>query len=181
MANVKNLKRGNPKTQFKTGKKQVEIAKKGGKASGVAKRKKKAEKEEIRRAADIALTMLKAPVSDKNKATLEAYGINKGDANYLAAMIAGVIKNVTTRGDYKGLEKVLKIVGQDEKTNFDIEAKKKELEYKQKEIEFRERELSLREKEFEYKVAFEKGEIKEEERVVIVNDLDELVRNGKGS
>lgn len=181
MANVKNLKRGNPKTQFKTGKKQVEIAKKGGKASGVAKRKKKAEQAEIQKAADIALTMLRAPVSDKNKEALKAFGINPEGANYLAAMFAGVIKNVSSRGDYKGLEKMLKIIGQDEKVNFEMQAKQKELSFREKEIEFRERELALREKEFEYKVALEKGEIKEEERVIIVDDLDELVKNGKDS
>lgn len=41
MANkLDNLKRGNPATQFKTGRQQVETAKKAGKASAEAKRKK---------------------------------------------------------------------------------------------------------------------------------------------
>lgn len=34
MANTDNLKRGNPDTQFRTGREQVEIARKGGIASG---------------------------------------------------------------------------------------------------------------------------------------------------
>ena len=38
-ANTKNLKKGNPATQFKAGREQAETAKKGGKASGEARRK----------------------------------------------------------------------------------------------------------------------------------------------
>ena len=40
MANTDNLKRGNAETQFRTGREQVEIARKGGIASGVARREK---------------------------------------------------------------------------------------------------------------------------------------------
>lgn len=42
MANTDNLKRGNPETQFRTGREQVEIATKGGIASGKARREQSA-------------------------------------------------------------------------------------------------------------------------------------------
>ena len=45
MANTKNLKRGNPDTQFKSGREQVEISRKGGKASAASKAKQKTMKE----------------------------------------------------------------------------------------------------------------------------------------
>lgn len=45
MANTKNLKRGNPDTQFKSGREQVEISRKGGKASAASKAKRKTMKE----------------------------------------------------------------------------------------------------------------------------------------
>lgn len=45
MANIKNLKRGNPDTQFKSGREQVEISRKGGKASAASKAKQKTMKE----------------------------------------------------------------------------------------------------------------------------------------
>lgn len=45
MANTKNLKRGNPDTQFKSGQSAVEAGRKGGKASGAVKAKQKTMKE----------------------------------------------------------------------------------------------------------------------------------------
>jgi len=45
LANTKNLKRGNPDTQFKSGREQVEISRKGGKASAASKAKQKTMKE----------------------------------------------------------------------------------------------------------------------------------------
>ena len=45
MANNGNLKKGNPETQFKAGREQVEIARKGGIASGESKRRKREAKE----------------------------------------------------------------------------------------------------------------------------------------
>ena len=45
MANTQNLKRGNPATQFKAGRAQVEIARKGAKAAAEKKAKQKTMKE----------------------------------------------------------------------------------------------------------------------------------------
>lgn len=47
MANTENLKRGNPETQFKSGRKAVEAGRKGGKRSGEAKRERKLIRERI--------------------------------------------------------------------------------------------------------------------------------------
>lgn len=47
MANVKNLKQGNPDTQFKSGRQAVENGKKGGKASAKKREEQKTLKEEL--------------------------------------------------------------------------------------------------------------------------------------
>jgi len=47
MANIENLKRGNPETQFRTGREQVEIARKGGIRSGEVRRERKLIKDRI--------------------------------------------------------------------------------------------------------------------------------------
>lgn len=53
MANVKNLRQGNPDTQFKSGRKAVENGKKGGIASGESKRRKR----DMRERLEILLSM----------------------------------------------------------------------------------------------------------------------------
>lgn len=55
MANTKNLRKGNPETQFKAGREQVETARKGGKASGQAKRKRKEFKEALKLALSVVM------------------------------------------------------------------------------------------------------------------------------
>lgn len=47
MANTDNLKRGNPDTQFRTGREQVEIARQGGIRSGEVRRENKLIKDRI--------------------------------------------------------------------------------------------------------------------------------------
>ena len=64
MANKKNLLQGNPDTQFRTGREQVEIAKKGGKASGKARQRKK----EMRERLAILLSM---PLKDGKETDIE--------------------------------------------------------------------------------------------------------------
>lgn len=68
MANTENLVKGNPETQFRTGREQVETARKGGKASGEARRLKKTY-------AEIANEIMSLPVTDENtKAFIESMG-----------------------------------------------------------------------------------------------------------
>ena len=47
MANTQNLKKGNPETQFESGQQAVESGRKGGIASGIAKRERKAMKDTL--------------------------------------------------------------------------------------------------------------------------------------
>ena len=66
--NDENLKKGNPETQFKSGRKAVEAGRKGGKKSGEAKKKK----------ADIKATVqdvLNDEYTDKSGRTLSGIGV----------------------------------------------------------------------------------------------------------
>ena len=74
-------------TQFQTGEKQVEIARKGGLASGEAKRKKK-------KMSQVATLMLESALTEKNKTAIKAIcpGVAEEDMTIQSAMIAGQIK-----------------------------------------------------------------------------------------
>lgn len=77
-----NLKKGKA-TQFQTGEKQVEIARQGGIASGIAKRKKKT-------LATMAQTFAELPVPDKVQKQLEELGVSKEDAIHQMALVAAM-------------------------------------------------------------------------------------------
>lgn len=101
MANEQNLLRGNPATQFKAGREQVEIAKKGGIASGEAKRRKKS-------IAEMANMMLNMQITDTAKVSMKRSGINTDaidpeDMTAMSYMIAGQIK-AAAQGSTKALE-----------------------------------------------------------------------------
>ena len=74
-------------TQFQAGEKQVEIARKGGLASGEAKRKKKT-------MSQVATLMMESALTDKNKTAIKALcpGVQDDDMTIQSAMIAGQIK-----------------------------------------------------------------------------------------
>lgn len=87
MANIKNLKRGNPDTQFKSGPSAVEAGRKGGKASGAVKAKQKTMKEaaqlilngtyeddgkKITGMDKIILTLFKIATDDSNRQCISA-------------------------------------------------------------------------------------------------------------
>lgn len=88
MANTKNLKRGNPDTQFKSGRDAADAGRKGGKASGVTKAKQKTMKEaaqlilngtyedadgkEITGMDKIILTLFKIATDDSNRQCISA-------------------------------------------------------------------------------------------------------------
>ena len=74
-------------TQFKTGAKQVEIARQGGLASGKAKREKKT-------MAQMASLMLNSELSEKSKASIKqlCQNVEEADMTVQSAMIAGQIK-----------------------------------------------------------------------------------------
>lgn len=86
-----NLKRGNPETQFKPGRQQVEIAKKGAKAAAEAKRRKK-------NLAELAKTFSELQViDDKAKKALAKLGISEDDATQGMVMVASMF-NAASKG-----------------------------------------------------------------------------------
>lgn len=100
MANNKNLKKGNPKTQFKSGQKAAESGSKGGIASGIAKREKKAMK-------DTLATLLSMPLNNNEAAdieTIQSVAALKGKNITVqeAIMLAQVQKAI--KGDTKAAE-----------------------------------------------------------------------------
>lgn len=74
-------------TQFKSGAKQVEIARRGGLASGRAKREKKS-------MAQMATMMLESALTDKSKAAIKGLckDVPEGDITVQSAVVAGQIK-----------------------------------------------------------------------------------------
>lgn len=161
MANVKNLKRGNPDTQFKSGQRAVEMGRKGGLAYGKSKTYQ-----------DIFKKMLSAPLNDDQRRKLEQFGIDPDEATYMTMMFASVMSTATKKGDFKAMEKTMELAGM---------SKRLETEQRVKEVELsiKERDLELREKQFEYQMAKDKGEVKEEEKVYIINDLEKEAKRNK--
>ena len=129
MANNKNLKRGNPETQFKSGRKAVESGRKGGIASGIAKRKKRTEKE-------LAMMILDAAVSDDDdRHELESFGIEGEDATYYALMLARLIQKALN-GDVQAIKEYRNIIETDNAAK-DIELRKQEAKRRDKELEMK--------------------------------------------
>lgn len=98
--NDENLKRGNPKTEFKSGREAVENGKKGGIASGVAKRKKK-------NTAELINAMLNAKANGDNQQLLQKqYGnaIDSDEMDMNALCVAGLINKTVRDGDTKAFE-----------------------------------------------------------------------------
>lgn len=97
MANNENLKKGKA-TQFKTGEKQVEIARKGGIASGEAKRKK----------AD-----LRDAVQDILDGVYKVKGQDKTGAEVLAMALFKIAADSKNRSAVAAFNSLAKMVGQD--------------------------------------------------------------------
>ena len=81
MACIENLMRGNPETQFKAGAKQTEIARRGGIASGIAKREKKLFKEEIEKKLGQSLeSMVDAMIAEAENGNVKAFEVLRDTA-----------------------------------------------------------------------------------------------------
>ena len=78
-----NLKKGNPETQFTSGRRAVENGRKGGIASAKAKRQKKT-------LVAMAQTFAELPVPDKVQKQLEELGVSKEDAIHQMALVAAM-------------------------------------------------------------------------------------------
>lgn len=87
---------------------QREIRKKGGIASGAARRRKKSMKE----AADLFLSL---PASVKDKNSLKKLGIDSDDADMQMAVIAGITSRAI-KGDAKAAKLLLEILGENRET-----------------------------------------------------------------
>lgn len=88
--NEQNLKRGNPDTQFKSGRDAVENGRKGGIASGISKRKAKT-------TAQLIDKMLSAPMNDKNKESIAEFvdnaNLENEDFTNNLLLCAGLVKS----------------------------------------------------------------------------------------
>lgn len=92
MTNEQNLLKGNPKTQFSSGREAVENGKKGGKKSGEVRRKRKAMKEQM----EMLLTL---PLKNtKLKNHLQEIGINEEEINNQMALIVSLYQTALKGG-----------------------------------------------------------------------------------
>lgn len=105
MPNLENLKNGK-KTQFKTGEDAAERGRKGGIASGVAKRKKKAMKERLE-------MLMASPVENKSlKKMIKGMGNpNENPTNY-DALVAQMGAQGILKGDVQVIRLILEIMEQ---------------------------------------------------------------------
>ena len=98
MANEQNLLRGNPDTQFQSGQKAVEMGRKGGIASGVARRKKKTLRE-------LASIMAAAPIESKaTRKRLAKLGFEEDEMTN-DALVTQALFYKALEGDVKAIEK----------------------------------------------------------------------------
>lgn len=90
-----------------------EMARKGGKASGIARRRKKS----LREAADLLLSM---PVKDKKtQNAMTKMGIDPDDADNQMAMLVGLMK-AGQLGDAKAAKVVIDLLGEEDKGGNDV-------------------------------------------------------------
>ena len=97
---VANLKKGNPATQFKAGREQVEKARKAGIASGQARKTRK-------KLSAIAATIAANPLpkdAKKGRAALERMGVADEDMTCDALVVAGIYGKAC-QGDTKAVDK----------------------------------------------------------------------------
>lgn len=106
LANEENLKKGAP-YRFRTGEQQVEIARRGGIASGEARRRKKTMKE----TAKMLLDMEIPDAAKELKAKLKVMGISEEDFTYQSAVMVGIL-NQAMKGNTKAAAFLRDTVGE---------------------------------------------------------------------
>lgn len=109
---LQNLKKGE-KTQFKTGEKQAKIARAGGVASGIAKRRNKTFKE-------CAQIFGALPADDKQKELLKRQGVTE-EATHNMGVVYGLYA-AAMRGNSNAARVLLELVGElkQEKTEVSV-------------------------------------------------------------
>ena len=106
MANEENLKKGAP-YRFRTGEKQVEIARKGGIASGEARRRKKTMRETTN-----ILSVMEIPNAAKElRKKLKLMGVSEDDFTYQSALMVGIL-NQAMKGNTKAASFLRDTVGE---------------------------------------------------------------------
>lgn len=118
MANEENLKKGKP-YRFRTGEQQVEIARKGGIASGESRRRKKT----MRETAQMVLDMQIPNAAKELKNKLKVMGLSEEDFTYQAAVMVAIV-NQAMKGNTKAAAFLRDTVGE----NPALELKERELE-----------------------------------------------------
>lgn len=106
LANEENLKKGAP-YRFRTGEQQVEIARRGGIASGEARRRKKTMKETARMLLDMEIP----DAAKELKAKLKMMGISEEDFTYQSAVMVAVL-NQAMKGNTKAATFLRDTVGE---------------------------------------------------------------------
>lgn len=154
MPNEENLKKGEP-YRFRTGEQQAETARKGGIASGEARRRKKA----MRDTAKMLLDMQVPKAAKELKQKLAVMGVSEEDFTYQTAVMVGVI-NQAMKGNTKAAAFLRDTVGENPAH------------------ELRERELDQKIAEFEYHKQMEEAQRKESESTSSLADaIEEAYRN----
>ena len=106
MANKEdNLLRGNPDTQFKSGRNAVENGRKGGIASGIAKREKKSLRSTIE-------TLLEYRPTEKELEYLRDHGIDVDDDATYRTAVAFAIINKAVKGNTRAFEMLRDTIGE---------------------------------------------------------------------
>ena len=114
MANEKNLKRGNPSTQIRSGREAVEKGKKGGEKSGQVRREKKLLK-------DCMLDLLKLPVADsKNFNKLIMMGLDPEEIDNRSLLTVALFKKAVESGDVNAFKEIRNLIGEDKTDNEDV-------------------------------------------------------------
>ena len=106
LANEENLKKGAP-FRFRTGEQQVETARRGGIASGEARRRKKT----MRETAKMLLDMEIPDAAKELKAKLKVMGISEEDFTYQSAVMVGIL-NQAMKGNTKAAAFLRDTVGE---------------------------------------------------------------------
>lgn len=100
--------------------KQREICSKGGKASGVAKRRKKS-------LSEMAQAIMQCDLTAKQEKQIKAIGLNPDEFNQWTACVFGLLSKASRDGDVKAVEKLQELTGETTKATTAEEQKQDNL------------------------------------------------------
>lgn len=100
--------------------KQREICSKGGRASGVAKRRKKS-------LSEMAKAIMQCDLTAKQEKQIKAMGLNPDEFNQWTACVFGLLSKASRDGDVKAVEKLQELTGETTKATTAEEQKQDNL------------------------------------------------------